>query len=133
MNTTAGDLLTMLSDVAGRWDKKPTEDGALPIQEFVAKLLPRLEDGYLGDFFRTEFVVEGEDEFPYDMLRYTHSFPADEQASFLMRSHNETMSSAIRRVKLATYHRDPVPHLATDRWISKFRWRVVKIHDTVAL
>jgi hypothetical protein len=38
-----------------------------------------------------------------------------------------------RRVTLSRYHRDPQPVLAEDRWLSKFRWRVVEVIETVTL
>ena len=38
-----------------------------------------------------------------------------------------------RTVVLSKYHRDPEPSLAADRWESKFRWRVVRVVDTVPI
>ena len=30
-------------------------------------------------------------------------------------------------------HRDPDPQIAADRWEAKFRWKVVRIVETVAV
>jgi len=88
---------------------------------------PLTDDGYAGDFYRTDYVVEGEDEFPHDMLRYAVSWPKDESDA---RAMGEGQGRR-RRVTLTKYHRDPKPHLAEDRWLSKFRWKVVEVLDTV--
>lgn len=40
-------------------------------------------------------------------------------------------SSARRTITLSKYHRDPEPVLSADRWESKFRWRVVRVVETV--
>jgi hypothetical protein len=34
---------------------------------------------------------------------------------------------------LSKYHRDPEATLAADRWVSKFRWRVGRIIETVVI
>jgi hypothetical protein len=88
--------------------------------------------GYLGTLYRTDFVVEGKGPFPIDMLRYTCAWPADETGAKAIEDlfDNNTLH---RTIVLSKYHRDPKPNLAADRWAAKFRWRVVRIVETVAV
>lgn len=129
MKTNTNDILCILKEASDRWNGVILDNGAVPINEVTLELKKRFEEGYFGDFYRTMYIVEGSDGFPYDMLRYTSSFPADEQSSFLMQSHNKDR----RRVKLCQYHRDEKPNLANDRWLAKFHWRVVEVVDTITL
>jgi hypothetical protein len=73
------------------------------------------------------------------MLRYTCSWPKGEvDAQAIEDSLDDTVAAAAprrgpRTVMLCRYHRDPEPQLAGDRWQSKFRWRVVRVIETVPI
>ena len=73
--------------------------------------------------YRTEYVVEGDGDFPHDMLRYDEAFPARETDGRAM-GHQDR-----RQITLAKYHTDPQPQIAIERWRS-FTWRVLHIVDT---
>lgn len=83
-------------------------------------------DGYVGTMFRTRYSVTGYGEFPVDMLRYTVSWPNDEQdaraieQSLEQGNHNDPFT-----IRLCKYHRDASPNLSEERWQSKFRWKVL--------
>jgi hypothetical protein len=88
--------------------------------------------GYLGTLYRTDFEVEGTGAFPVDMLRYVCAWPKGESdAQAIEDSHDEMPRR--RTVALSKYHRDPEPQLAGDRWEAKFRWRLMRVVETVAL
>lgn len=62
---------------------------------------------------RFEFIVEGSDTFPVDMLRYDACWPADmESASYML-------ARGRRKIRLAS-HVAPTP----ERWAT-FMWRIV--------
>ncbi len=68
------------------------------------------------------------------MLRYTHSFPADEEAGVrITASCIDVGAWDERTIKLCKYHRDATPQLANDRWVSKFRWQVIGDAETTPL
>lgn len=121
---TAFDILEMIEKL--RHDESLSAREAL--NQLSSDLKQRFDDGYLGELYRTDYVVGGTGEFPHDMLRYTQSWPKDEEDSRKMGSDYE----GPRRVTLSKYHRDPKPHLAEERWMSKFRWTVVEVLDTVS-
>lgn len=124
MSTVTGkDILQAIEEL--RHDESISAREAL--SRLWTDLNKQLNDGYLGDYYRTDYVVEGSGEFPHDMLRYTQSWPKDETDSRAMGADAEGR----RRVTLTKHHRDPTPKLAEDRWLSKFRWMVVEIIDTV--
>ncbi len=123
-NITSSEILEMIE--ALRHDESLSAREALG--QLATDLKKRLDDSYLGDYYRTDYVVGGTGEFPHDMLRYTQSWPKDEEDARKIGSDYE----GPRRVTLTKYHRDPKPNLAEDRWMSKFRWTVVEVLDTVA-
>ena len=101
------------------------------IEAVVEHLRAAEQTGYLGTLYRTDFEVEGADAFPIDMLRYTSSWPKDEGDA---RAIEYSFDGGARRtITLSMKHRDPEPHLASDRWQAKFRWRVVRVIETVAI
>jgi hypothetical protein len=102
------------------------------IQAIIEHLRKAEQTGYLGTLYRTDFEVEGTDVFPIDMLRYTSAWPKDEiDARTIEDSYDERPWR--RTVVLSKYHRDPEPQIAADRWQSKFRWRVVRVIETVVI
>ena len=109
------------------------------IQDIIEHLRKAEQTGYLGTLYRTDFEVEGSGAFPADMLRYTCSWPKGESdAHAIEDSYDDTVREMAprrgpRTITLSRYHRDPEPNLAADRWASKFRWRVVRIIETVVL
>lgn len=123
---TGDDILTAIEEL--RNDQDLGVACVQGLDRLATDLKKRFDDGYLGDLYRTDYVVGGSGEFPHDMLRYTQSWPKDETDARKMGSDYE----GPRRVTLTKYHRDPKPQLAEDRWLSKFRWTVVEVLDTVA-
>lgn len=101
------------------------------IQAIIEHFRKAEQTGYLGTLYRTDFEVEGTGAFPIDMLRYTCAWPKGETDT---RAIEDSFDSSVRRtVVLSKYHRDPEPQLAADRWKSKFRWRVLRVIETVAI
>jgi hypothetical protein len=101
------------------------------IQDIIEHLRKAEQTGYLGTLYRTDFEVEGSGAFPVDMLRYTCSWPKGESDA---RAIEDSFDASVRRtIALSKYHRDPEPNLAADRWEAKFRWRVVRVIETVAI
>lgn len=109
------------------------------IQDIIEHFRKAEQTGYLGTLYRTDFEVEGSGGFPVDMLRYTCSWPKGESDTHAIAdSLDDAIAAASprrgpRTITLSRYHRDPEPQLATDRWQSKFRWRVVRVIETVAI
>ena len=101
------------------------------IQDIIEHFRKAEQTGYLGTLYRTDFEVEGTRAFPVDMLRYTCAWPKGESDALAIEDSIE--SPGRRTVALSKYHRDPEPHLAADRWESKFRWRVVRVIETVTI
>jgi hypothetical protein len=90
--------------------------------------------GYLGTLYRTDYEVEGRGSFPMDMLRYTSSWPTEEgDAISLAQTFDSLTETRLHKIRLTMKHRDPEPQLAADRWEAKFRWRVVRLVQTVKL
>jgi hypothetical protein len=101
------------------------------IEDITRHLREAEKSGYLGTLYRTDYVVEGAGAFPIDMLRYTSSWPKDEGDA---RAIEDSFDGGGRRtITLSREHRDPEPRIAADRWEAKFRWRVVRVIETVAL
>lgn len=101
------------------------------IQDIIEHLRKAEQTGYLGTLYRTDFEVEGAADFPVDMLRYTCAWPKGETDA---RAIGDSFDDSGRRtVVLSKYHRDPEPNLAADRWEAKFRWRVTRVIETVAI
>lgn len=109
------------------------------IQDIIEHFRKAEQTGYLGTLYRTDFEVQGAGAFPVDMLRYTCSWPkGEEDAHAIEDSHNDEIREIAprrgpRTVTLTKYHRDPEPQLAGDRWEAKFRWRVVRVIETVEI
>jgi len=102
------------------------------IQAIIEHFRKAEQTGYLGTLYRTDFEVEGTGAFPIDMLRYTCAWPKGEiDACAIEDSHDELPRR--RTVALSRYHRGPEPILAADRWESKFRWRVLRVIETVPI
>jgi hypothetical protein len=101
------------------------------IQDIIEHFRKAEQTGYLGTLYRTDFEVEGIGDFPIDMLRYTSSWPKGEGDSHAIEDSFD--SGGRRTVMLSKYHRDPEPSLAADRWEAKFRWRVLRVVETVAI
>jgi hypothetical protein len=102
------------------------------IDALVDRLRQAERSGYFGTLYRTDFEVEGSGEFPVDMLRYTCSWPKGEINTQAI---EDSFEDRFRRrtITLSKYHRDPEPQLAADRWEAKFRWRVVRVIETVPI
>jgi hypothetical protein len=106
------------------------------VSTFESKLDKAARDGYVGDLYRTDYLVRGRGPFPIDMLRYTCSWPKDESSAAIIQRTIEAItedSLDVHQVALSKYHRDPLPQLATDRWEAKFQWTVVRLVETVRL
>lgn len=115
-------------------------DSAVQVIDCIAVHLRIAErQGYLGTLYRTDFEVSGSGSFPLDMLRYTSSWPKGESDSHAIEdSFNDDVRAASprrgpRTVTLSRYHRDPAPQLGADRWQAKFRWRLVRVVETVPI
>ena len=108
-----------------------------PAHSVIDAILDRLRhaesQGYLGTLYRTDFEVDGTGGFPIDMLRYTSSWPKGESDARAIEDSFDNVGPARRTVTLSKYHRDPEAQLAEVRWAAKFRWRVVRIVETVAV
>lgn len=77
--------------------------------------------------FRTDFVVEGEEDFPFDLLGVTQSWPkSPKDAKLAARALDGYVP---RRVTLTTHHDGSSPHLAKERW-EAVEWRVVSVKTT---
>jgi len=109
------------------------------IQDIIEHFRKAEQTGYLGTLYRTDFEVEGAGAFPIDMLRYTSAWPKGETDSQAIEdSYDDDIRAASprrgpRTITLSKYHRDLEPQLAADRWAAKFRWRVVRVVETVAI
>lgn len=126
------DIYAVLEKFRRDFDHGTSLDRAvLVIDSIVEHLHAAEQTGYLGTLYRTDFEVEGAGGFPVDMLRYTYAWPKGEIDARAIEDSFD--SSARRTVVLSRYHRDPEPQLAADRWESKFRWRVVRVIETVAI
>lgn len=124
------DVIKELEKLAALYASNPPTAGATLIHACIHKLKALIEIEYVGDLYRTDYEVEGEGRFPLDMLRYACSWPAREQDEpQLMGGYDADH----RCVRLSTWHRDPEPRIAADRWERKFRWRVIRIIETVPL
>ena len=97
------------------------------VNEFDTVVEMAERDGYVGDLFRTRYTVTGRGAFPLDMLRYSTSWPNDEQdARIIEESIEHGGGNDQFTVRLCKYHRDRNPNLCEDRWESKFRWKVLR-------
>lgn len=126
------DVLKLLEEKKQHWTEAGSAEGVVAIEDCVDALRAAEGQGYLGTLYRTDFVVEGKGTFPIDMLRYTCAWPADETGARAIEDLFED-DTLHRTIVLSKYHRDPEPILAADRWAAKFRWRVVRIVETVTL
>jgi hypothetical protein len=128
------DIYAVLAKLKASWSHiLPAADHV--IEDIARHLREAEKSGYLGTLYRTDYVVEGSGAFPVDMLRYTSSWPKDEgDARAIEDSIEDSFDGGGRRtITLTMKHRDPAPNLAGDRWASKFRWRVVRVVDTVPI
>lgn len=124
------DIYAVLEKFKAEWGHAMPA-AAHAIQAIIEHFRKAEQTGYLGTLYRTDFVVEGAADFPIDMLRYTCAWPKGEDDA---RAIGDSFDDAGRRtVTLSKYHRDPAPQLAADRWAAKFRWRVVRVIETVAI
>lgn len=124
------DVIAESEKLSAAYASNPPTAGATLIHACIAKLKSITEIDYVGDLYRTDYAVEGQGQFPFDMLRYVCSWPArEEDEAALMGGHD----APLRRARLSTYHRDPTPQLAEVRWSGKFCWHVVDVVQTVAL
>lgn len=133
MATNTFDVLNILKKEhdALRDDTDSGRAARYSLSNVMLELKKRFEDGYFGDLYRTDYIVEGSDEFPFDMLRYTQSWPTLESEITLIEQPLDGYPK--RRVRLSKYHRDPRPQLAENRWSSKFHWKVVEVVETVQI
>jgi len=131
------DVYRLLDEKRQGWSHIPVAD--LAIGDCIDALRAAEAQGYLGTLYRTDFEVEGAGAFPIDMLRYTCAWPKGESDSQAIEdSYDDSVRAAAprrgpRTITLSKYHRDPEPQLAADRWASKFRWRVLRVIETVAI
>ena len=123
------DIYAVLEKFRRDWDHI---ESAVQIIESITEHLREAEQtGYLGTLYRTDFEVEGHGAFPIDMLRYTSAWPKGESDA---RAIEDSFDGGGRRtITLTREHRDPEPRLAGDRWEAKFRWRIVRVIETVTL
>lgn len=73
--------------------------------------------------YQTQYVVEGSETFPLDMLRYDEAFPARETDSHFI------AGDGLRQITLVKCHHDREPHIEVRRWVS-YGWRVLHIIET---
>lgn len=123
------DIIRLLEKLATQWDHIPSGEQA--IRDAIEKIKDAEKHGYLGVLYRTDYVVEGTGQFPVDMLRYTQSWPKGEHDVALIQDSQLDRLGGPITITLTKYHRDPAPVLSENRWLSKFRWRVVRVIDTV--
>lgn len=115
------------------------QPGVTALEAVTEHLREAEKSGYLGTLYRTDFEVAGTGAFPVDMLRYTCAWPKGESDAQAIEDSldDEIRAAAPRRdprmIVLSRYHRDPEPQLAGDRWEAKFRWRVVRVVETVEI
>jgi hypothetical protein len=122
-------IATILEKFRRDWDH--IDSAAQVIDAIIDHLRAAEQTGYLGTLYRTDFEVEGVGEFPIDMLRYTSSWPKGESDTSAIADSFD--GGGRRTIMLSKYHRDPEPNLAGDRWEAKFRWRVLRVVETVAI
>ncbi len=126
------DVFKLLEEKRQHWAQAGSAQGEIAIEDCINALREAESRGYLGTLYRTDFEVEGTGAFPVDMMRYTCAWPKGEgDASAIEDSHDEMPRR--RTIVLSKYHRDPEPVLAADRWEAKFRWRVARVIETVAI
>ena len=113
------DIYAVLEKFQRDWDH--IESAAQVIDAIALHLRTAEQTGYLGTLYRTDFEVEGTGDFPADMLRYTCSWPKGESDACAIEDSFD--SSARRTIALTMKH----------RWASKFRWRVVRVIETVPI
>lgn len=77
--------------------------------------------------FRTDFVVEGEEDFPFNLLGVTRSWPTSPKDAQL--SARPLDGYPPRHITLTTHHDGSSPHLAKERW-EEVGWRVVSVQTT---
>jgi hypothetical protein len=99
--------------------------------------------------YKTRFIVAGLGEFPIDMLRYEHAYPASEHdastitALFRAGVRRSRMSATAsdtapqlrdgeHSVALIKYHLTKEVQLEAGRWES-FLWRIIEVQDPVRL
>lgn len=135
------DIYKVLEKFRRDWDHPEIQldRAVLVIDSIIERLRTAEQTGYLGTLYRTDFEVKGAGGFPVDMLRYTCAWPKGESDTQAIEdSLDDAVTAASprrgpRTITLSKYHRDPEPHLAADRWMSKFRWHVVRVIDTVLI
>lgn len=126
------DVIAFLRSQAAEWEHiEQVHDAIERVTEALAK---KMEVEYVGPLYRTDFSVTGHGPFPIDMLRYTCSWPADESEAKTVEDSLEHADYADPfTIRLSRYHRDPKPNLSEDRWLSKFRCKIVGIVETMEL
>lgn len=130
------DIYAVLEKFKQSWEHNARFTGQVQaIDSLITHLRVAEQTGYLGTLYRTDFEVQGTGGFPVDMLRYTCAWPKDETDVFAIEESllDNLADEARRTITLSKYHRDPEPVLAGDRWEAKFRWRVVRVIETVTL
>ena len=129
------DIYGLLEEKRQNWIAAGSAGGEMAIEDCIGALREAEQTGYLGTLYRTDFEVQGTHGFPVDMLRYTCAWPKDETDVFAIEESllDNLADEALRTITLSKYHRDPEPHLAADRWESKFHWRVMRVIETVAI
>ena len=94
------------------------------LERILADLAEQIEDNQPmrrkpDKLYQRTFAVRGSGPFPFDMLRYDHAWPADEQASIIIDA-DSISSKRVVRLRMAT----PTDHGPTARrWLS-FGWTV---------
>lgn len=130
MSDTMNDkeLVEAFSDVRNLIDRARNE--LADASSYADAAIKRIEGGYNGTLYRTAYSVKGRGAFPIDMLRYTSSYPADEDTA--RRIERSFEDDTEQTYFLKKYHRDDEPQLARERWEAKFRWSIIDIEETVA-
>ena len=130
------DIYKELEKFQAEWSRV-MPGAALVIQDIIEHFRKVAQTGALGVLYRTDFEVEGSGGFPVDMLRYTCSWPKGESDTHSIADSLDDVIAAAsprrgpRTITLSRYHRDLEPQLASDRWQSKFRWRIVRVIETM--
>lgn len=126
------DVVEFVLDQAAGWEHVEQVHDA--IVGVATALKDAMEIDYVGTLYRTSFSVSGFGAFPVDMLRYERAWPATESDVAAIETSLELADADDPfTVRLTKYHRDPAPRLAEERWVSKFRWKVVGVVETIEM
>lgn len=103
------------------------EDHVVPSSEVAECVRKALTVAERARRYRTDFVVEGEEDFPFDLLGVTQSWPTSPKDARL--AGRALDGYPVRRITLTTHHDGSEPELHRPRW-EAVEWRVVSVQTT---